>query len=372
MRILLLPGSFSSPAARFRVWQFVEPLRDLGHEVHVRVIRPDRYWRAAESMGPLRGPLMRLASTCRLASALWITRHAQRFDVILMNRDLVPEARISAIEPLLARINRRLVFDLDDAVYLGKRDQKLRRILPHFGAAIAGNREIAGYLRQYNTNVSVIPTVVDGRRYRPRSRRAPGPLRIGWSGSAEPLRDHLPLVRETIEGLARNHDFEFVVISNERPPIAWHGVRMRFVQWSAETEVEDLQQLDIGLMPLTDGPFERAKCAAKAVLYMAMGIPAVVSRVGVGTEIVQHGETGFHCSTSAEWHDRLRSLIQRDDLRRRMGSAGRARLEKSYSLEAVLPAWVSVLEQVGSGRGVSSLAERRGRATAASSGALST
>ncbi|MDA1313251.1 MAG: glycosyltransferase family 4 protein [Acidobacteria bacterium] len=288
-----------------------------------------------------------------------------------MNRDLIPEIRISAIEPMLAQINPRLVFDLDDAVYLGRRDRKLQKILPHFGAVIAGNGQLAVYLRKHNANVHVIPTVADGRRYKPVSRREPGPLRIGWSGSSQPLREHLPLLQEAMEALARNHDFEFVVISNERPRFGWRGVRTRFVEWSAETEVPDLQQLDVGLMPLTDGPFERAKCAAKAILYMAVGIPAVVSPVGVSTEVVRHGETGFHCFGTTEWHDRLSSLIQSKDLRRRMGSAGQVRFEQAYSLDAVLPAWVGVLEQVASRRGGSSSTEPREHAIAASGGALS-
>jgi glycosyltransferase involved in cell wall biosynthesis len=309
---------------------------------------------------------MKLASAWRLASAIWMTRHARRFDVILMNRDLIPEVRISAIEPWLARINPRLVFDLDDAIYLGRRSQKLRKILPHFGAVIAGNGQLAAYLRQHNPNVHVIPTVADGRRYKPASSRKPGPVRIGWSGSSQTLREHLPLLHEAMEALARDHDFEFVVISNERPRFAWRGVRMRFVEWSAETEVADLQQLDVGVMPLTDGPFERAKCAAKAILYMAAGIPAVVSRVGVSTEVVRHGETGFHCTGTTEWLDCLSSLIQSNDLRRRMGRAGRVRFEEAYSLEAVLPAWIGVLEQVASRRRQSPSSGPREHAIAAS------
>ena len=348
MKLLFLPGSFTSPAARFRIWQFVEPLRDMGHEVEVRVIRPDRQWGAAQARGLLRAPFMRMGSVLRVASVIWIARHAGRFDVVVMNRDLIPEVRISVLEPLLARMNPRLVFDLDDAIYLGKRDRKLRRILPHFSAVVAGNAELAGYLRQHNSNVHVIPTVADGGRYKPASCRPPGPLRIGWSGSAGPLRAHLPLVREAIEDLARDHEFEFVAISNERPRSDWHGVRTRFIEWRAENEVEDLQRLDIGLMPLTDGRFERGKCAAKAILYMAIGIPALVSAVGINTEVVQHGRTGFHCSDSAQWRDRLKSLLASSEMRRRMGLAGRARFEERYSLASVLPLWVNVLEQVAS------------------------
>ena len=359
MRLLFLPGSRTSPAERFRIWQFVEPLRSLGHEVEVRLIRPDRHWTPPPGVGPLRTPIARAASAARLLSVACIVRDAGRFDAIVMNRDLVPEVRVSVLEPLLARLNPRLVFDLDDAIYLGRRDGKLRRILPHFGAVVAGNEELAGYLRQYYPNVRVIPTVADGERFRPALRRRSGPLRIGWSGSAEPLRLHLPLIREAMEDLAKDYEFEFVVISDERPAFAWRRAQTRFVKWRAETEVADLQQFDIGLMPLPDGPFERAKCAAKAVPYMAVGIPALVSPVGANKDVVVDGEIGFHCSTRAEWRERLAELVKDTALRCRLGAAGRARFEKAYSLQAVLPRWVGLLEEVAARRTVLPLVERR-------------
>ena len=359
MRLLFLPGSRTSPAARFRIWQFVEPLQSLGHHVEVRVTRPDRHWTPPPGVGLLRKPIGRAASLVRLLSAAWIARDAGRFDVVVMNRDLIPEVSVSALELLLAHLNPRLVFDLDDAIYLGQRGEKLRKILPCFGAVVAGNDELASYLCQHNANVRVIPTVADGERFRPVLRRKPGLLRIGWSGSAEPLRLHLPLIRDAMQDLARGHEFEFVVVSNQRPTFAWKGVRTRFIKWRTETEIEDLQQFDIGLMPLPDGPFERAKCAAKAVVYMAVGIPAVISPVGVSKEVVVDGGTGFHCSTRAEWHARLAELLTDALLRRRFGAAGRARFEKSYSLQAVLPRWAELLEQMAALRVVPPLAGHR-------------
>jgi glycosyltransferase involved in cell wall biosynthesis len=38
---------------------------------------------------------------------------------------------------------------------------------------------------------------------------------------------------------------------------------------------------DVGIMPLRDGPYERAKCGYKLLQYAASGVPAVGSPVGV-------------------------------------------------------------------------------------------
>ncbi len=131
--------------------------------------------------------------------------------------------------------------------------------------------------------------------------------------------------------LNRIVDFEFVVISNKDPQINWKGVSTRFVQWNPETEVSDLQLLDIGLMPLQDNEFERGKCGLKAIQYMALGIPGDRIPRGCQSEIVAHGEDGFHANTVEEWVRFLRLLTEDDELRGRLGRAARKRVERDYS-----------------------------------------
>ncbi|HRG11381.1 MAG TPA: glycosyltransferase, partial [Cyclobacteriaceae bacterium] len=109
---------------------------------------------------------------------------------------------------------------------------------------------------------------------------------------------------------------------------------VEFVAWNKETEIEDLIQIDIGLMPLTDDAWAKGKCGFKALQYLALGIPAVVSPVGVNTTIVNHGITGFVCSTDAEWLSGLRTLISDVELQNRMGQQGRTIVEQHYSVLA--------------------------------------
>ena len=350
MKILFLPPSRTSPSARYRILQFARPLRNLGNDVTVRVIRPERDWQS-----PLRLRLPRLlhhraATIVRLGSALAALRDLERFDVVFLNRDLVPEMRVRWLEPWLARRNPAVIFDFDDAIYLSSRHAKLRGIMPSFAAVTAGNEILAGYARRWHSHVTVLPTVVDTGYYQPVEHRRPGPLRIGWTGSASPLRDYLPLVEAPIRSLASRYEFEFVVISNRPPAFVWPGVRLRFIPWSAATEAQDLQQIDIGLMPLREGPFEAAKCGTKAILHMAAGVPAIVSPVGVNQEIVVHGETGFHCRTDADWHKALETLLVDAALRRRMGEAGRDRAVRLYSQQQALPTLLALFAEVAARR----------------------
>ncbi|MFI5332391.1 MAG: glycosyltransferase, partial [Desulfobaccales bacterium] len=244
---------------------------------------------------------------------------APNFDVILMNRDLVPEPGITFIEPWLSKKNPRLIFDFDDAIHLGDREAKLRKILPHFAWVTPGNEYLASFASQCNPHVSVWPTVVDTAYYYPMRERKPGPIRIGWTGSQSTVQYCLPLMKNILIELSCREDFEFIITADIRPNIDWPGVKWRFIPWSPQTEVETLQEFDIGVMPLQDNPFERGKCGMKAILYMAAGIPALVSPVGVNQEIVIHNVTGFHCLNNEEWVYYLTSLIENDNLRRQMG-----------------------------------------------------
>lgn len=317
----------------------------MGHTVEARVVYPPRQWGSTLSPKALRWLHTYAGQMVRVASALWILRDAARFDVIVMNRDIVPNVRVNFIEPWLARRNPRLIFDFDDAIYLGAREQKLRKILPHFAWITAGNEFLASFARQVHSRVSIWPTVVDTNRYRVIRKRSHSVPRIGWTGSRSTVQLCLPLVRKVIEDLAKVEEFEFVVIA-DIPPDEWSNVNMRFISWTPETEVSELQQVDIGLMPLRDEPFERGKCGLKAIQYMAVGIPAVVSPVGVNKEIVVHGETGFHCSTEQEWKEALLRLMHDEELRIRLGMAGRERVVERYSVSSLLPKMLEVFEQV--------------------------
>ena len=107
---------------------------------------------------------------------------------------------------------------------------------------------------------------------------------------------------------------------------------MDFRRWSYESEVQDLQTADIGVMPLFDDEWARGKCGLKLLQYMAVGLPALASPVGVNRDIVRHGENGFLAATEEEWHRHLAALCRSSELRRRIGEAARATVHAQYSL----------------------------------------
>ena len=178
-------------------------------------------------------------------------------------------------------------------------------------------------------------------------REAPGPRRvvIGRIGTAANL-GYLDSLRDTIRKIQREGSVptEFRVISS-RPP-AWPGVDVSFRRWTLERAIDDIADLDIGLMPLPDTPWTRGKCGAKALEYMALGVPSIASPVGVMPQILEHGRSGLLAGDPAQWRLYLDRLVADSSLRRRLGDAGRRRVADRFSVRATAPRLAALLESV--------------------------
>jgi glycosyltransferase involved in cell wall biosynthesis len=157
---------------------------------------------------------------------------------------------------------------------------------------------------------------------------------IGRTGSHSSVQ-YLKLGEGALRSLARRRRFRFRVIGVEDVRIP--GVTVECRPWRPESEVQDLWPIDVGIMPLTDDPWTAGKCAMKAIQYLGVGIPAVVSPIGANLEVIEDGVTGFHASTEDEWVGALERCLDDEGLRRRIAMAGRARVAARYSAEAQAP-----------------------------------
>ena len=303
------------PSSRFRVRQFVEPLAQLGVEVTERHPPLDKY--ALKPAGPL-GALARLSGVAA----------ARRSDVTWLERELVAGRRT-----LERFAGRRLLFDVDDALWLlGRRDFSGRIAAESFGV-IAGNEFIAEHYRRHCERVWVVPTSVETRAWRPPAVREPGPWTVGWIGTSSNLPHLLAIEEPLAEFLSQHADARLLVVCDREPSLKSIPPRARnFVRWSDENEVASVQGMDAGLMPLPDTEWARAKCALKMLLYMAVGVPVITSPVGVGAGLIERSGVGVAASSPDEWYEALRLLFDCGETARAMGAAGRRLAEGEYSV----------------------------------------
>ncbi len=315
------------PSSRYRVHQFLEPLSRQGFQC-VCLEAPEKNFRKRLTYLP---PLFKLAKTS---------------DLLVVQKRTFP----SWVLQLLARMNPRIIFDLDDAIYLQpERRSQVLRLIKMADWVIAGNRTLADYVRSYNPHVWIIPTVVDTRLYAPpEGPRHAGDERIvlGWIG-INPNRGDLFPLKPVFDGLADRYQGRVVLrIVSSSPLVMETRLAVEFVPWTIEAGQHSLQQFDIGLMPLADNEWNRGKCAFKLIQYLASGAPAVASPVGANTEVLLEGETGHLANTPSEWIAALSDLIENEPTRFRLGQRGRQHVIDHYSIEAVLPLLVEVIHTV--------------------------
>jgi len=215
---------------------------------------------------------------------------------------------------------------------------------------VVGNEYLARFAQESGARrTEILPTAIDLSHYdgacltEPESRSAV-PC-VGWIGqraTAHFLKPLAPLFeRLTSEAKAR---FSAIGIDADALPLP-----MVSIPWTEESEVSSLRSFDVGIMPLADGPFERGKCGYKLIQYMACGLPVVASPVGVNRQIVEHGVNGFLAETPAEWASALERLLAEPDLRRRMGQAGRRKVEREYCIQVTGPRLAELLRGATSG-----------------------
>jgi glycosyltransferase involved in cell wall biosynthesis len=168
---------------------------------------------------------------------------------------------------------------------------------------------------------------------------------MGTTGNLPFLEVCAPALRK----LAGQFDFELRLIAGESTPLEvvdLAGVNVRFIPWRGESEVRELSQFDIGLMPLPDGqPWMRYKCGLKLLQYMAIGIPGVATPIGVNSQIVDNARNGFLAATTGQWQSALEQLLLDSDLRRTLGQAARRTVEAEYSVDVHFPRFVAALEE---------------------------
>lgn len=269
---------------------------------------------------------------------------AWRYDYIIVYR----EAHFwgwAIFEKLLSMSRAAMIFDFDDAIWLNdtsesnknlswlKSSAKTAKIARLANVVTVGNSFLADYVRQSNPNVVIVPTAIDTDAYKYRGAVDSEPVTIGWIGSTTTLKhfqNAIPALTAIKLKYGNRVNFKVIVdVDYEVPELG-----LKSTKWHKDTEVEELNKVDIGIMPLPDDRWSCGKCGFKGIQYMALGIATVMSPVGVNTDIIEHGANGFLASTDSEWIDCLSQLIESVELRQRLGEAARKTIDERYSVRS--------------------------------------
>jgi glycosyltransferase involved in cell wall biosynthesis len=336
IKVTALTASRHDPSRRFRVGQFIAPLARLGIDLTDHYPRIGKYT-------PAPVPQLGFVWTAgKLLARLPGVAAARAGDITLLQRELIPGRR--TFEKFAGR---RLLFDVDDAVWLNQRSGSVEGIVDGCRGVIAGNEFLADYFRSRGARVWIVPTSVDTEVWKPAPERAQAEWIVGWSGTASNLKYLYALEEALADFLARHHDARLLVVSDREPRFEKiPRDRWRFERWSAAEEVRQVQQMNVGLMPLASTDWERGKCGCKMLTYMAVGAATIASPVGVGGEILRQGEVGCPAVTNDDWYNALVRLYDDRRLVSHLGAAARVLLEERYSVGRNAAALAGIFRQV--------------------------
>ena len=337
----------TSSSTQFRALQHLPRLRDRLGEVDALV--PDT--EVARGRGRLHQARFFAEHSVRYARrGLELARVLRGYDAVFVQRGVYPMGP-GWSAAALSRFEGRIVLDLDDAVFhpapvveaKGRAGrwlygpQQARVLLERADAVVVSTRALADMLPGREAD-AILPSVPDPAPF-PRVEHRPAlPLRVGWTGTPGNLRLLDPLAG-VLERLEREGVVRLEVVSSE----PWHGAPASFTLWRLDDVPDFFARFEVGLMPLSDTPYTRAKAGFKLLQYMAAGSAAIASPVGVNVELMERSGGGVLADQPPEWEDALRSLAHDRDRRAELGARGRAFVESYVDLEGQADTLASLL-----------------------------
>jgi glycosyltransferase involved in cell wall biosynthesis len=334
-----------APSQRFRFEQYLKLLEEKDFWISFQSFWDEKTWAILykpgfvlqKTTGFIKGIARRFAILFQLS----------KIDFIFIHRESLPIGP-PFIEWIIGKVLRKkIIYDFDDAIWLPNTSEenrliaflkwhsKVSSICKWSHKVSCGNSFLANYALLFNKNVVINPTTIDTVHLHNPSQfsinKVATPVVIGWTGTHSTLSylNYLIPVFKKLEEIFSGQ-LRILIIANKDPKLNLRFIDFKF--WSAQTEIEDLLQIDIGVMPLSNDIWAKGKCGFKALQYMALGIPAVASPVGVNKEIIDNKINGFLCGSETEWLACFEKLIADVRLRNQIGGAGRKKIIDNYSV----------------------------------------
>lgn len=358
MKVLFIPyGTQNAPATRYRVTQYLAYLKERKIDYFV-FSAISKFSTTLMIKSPDFKPFTRFlyymyVSIERLFRLAAVTVVTGGFDIIFLQRTTFP----CRLELLLKKINKNIVFDIDDAIYLPDKqgndiatrvkkyikEKEVINMLKVCKAVIVENEYIKKFVAQHCKDVIKIPGPIDTERFFVKSKPRSG-VTVGWIGSpaTTPYLHMLDNVFKAIKDKHSSVKFRFIGLGRYFN----RNIRFEKIVWNYKTEVGNLQLFDIGIMPMPNNEWTKGKLGCKMLQYMAVGVPAVISYTPTNAEVIKNGENGFFARTDKEWIDILSKLIENGELRKIIGKKGRETVEKEFSLNSNVSVLIDVFKRL--------------------------
>ncbi len=255
----------------------------------------------------------------------------KKFDAVFFHKK-----RLNLIDAtLLRRFARKIIYDFDDAVMYNENNPEKRSFQRHTSfkrtarladLIIAGNSYLAKHAASFSNNIHILPTGLDTKAYDINKPQSDGKIRLAWIGSKSTLK-YLEEIKDALEQTGRLcENVVLRIICDEF--IDLQNLKVEKVTWRLEGQHSALRECDIGLAPLPDNNFTKGKCGFKILQYQAAGLPVIASPVGMNIELIDDGKTGLFAGDITQWSDKIRTLAENPELRKKLAVAAKKNVAK--------------------------------------------
>jgi len=331
-----------APSQRFRFEQYYQLLNEKGIDYDIKPFLSNEIWDILYLPGRFLKKAFGILGG--LFKRFFLLFKLKQYDYIFIHREATPIGP-SFFEYFASRwLKKKIIYDFDDAIWIPNFSEansffsflkgygNVHKICSYAYKISCGNEYLCDYAKQFNKNVVYNPTTIDTDNYHNRAKDQSGEeFVIGWTGSHSTIR-YIGEIVPVLAKLEKKYTFTFRVISDFKPEFELNS--LEYVKWKKESEIEDLLGFNIGIMPLVNDKWANGKCGFKALQYMSLGIPALVSPVGVNSRIVDHGLNGFICDTPEEWETSIETLLKNRETLGEMSKQTRKKIIDHYSVKS--------------------------------------
>jgi len=339
-----------APGQRLKYEQYFDSWRYSGYELTVSPFISLTFWKFVYQKGHLFQKL--IWTIWGYLRRIYDVIRAPFFDGIYICLWATPFGP-PVFERLLLLSNRKMIYDIDDMIFLGhsseankkikglKGRSKMTYLMKRAKHVICCTPKLEEFVLQYNLNTTDISSTINTDDYQPKlNYEKKETITLGWSGSHSTSK-YLHLLDEVLQELSNLYPIKLRVIGDASFMV--DGVQLEAIDWSRESEVNELSKIDIGLYPLPDEPWVYGKSGLKALQYMALGIPTVASDIGANKRVIEHKVDGFLVQTHKDWITIISNLIEDVNLQESIGREARKKVEQEFSVKVNEQKYLDIL-----------------------------
>ena len=356
--LFLTPYPFDkAPSQRLKFEQYYNAFEEEGFELVKNSFMSYKLWDIVYKNG---GVVFKLYYTIIAYLRRWLALlKLRQFDIVYIHLWGTPFG-FPVYEWFLRKLSKKLIYDIDDMVFLGNASSanklveklkgagKMHFLMQYSDHVITCTPALDAYVKKFTSKTTDISSTVNtdsrylfnGNRYKPKEK-----IIIGWSGSHSTSK-YLYLLENVLKKLSQEFNIKLLVMGDSSFYI--EGIELEAIDWQESYEMEVINLFDVGLYPIPDEPWVYGKSGLKAIQYQGLGIPVVASDIGANSRVVKDKETGFlvRWDSDQEWFEALKKLILDNQLREKFGTAGRRFIVDKYSVSANKHKYLKVFNDV--------------------------